>query len=218
MGSNFLIIGFTTPDSFSSPQEEGDSIAEFLTANAVDFFHIRKKNTQDSYVRELLNHIGPEFYSRLVLHSHQTLWPEFKTGGLHLNSAVDSLKISSFSKESDNLFFTKGIHALNELDKMPFKGWSYCFISPVFDSISKKGYKAAVDLDDNKLKSTNAEHKMIALGGVTPDNFKKLYDLKFAGAALLGYLWSQKISNKLKIQLLKNAREDFRYTKVPSTI
>jgi thiamine-phosphate pyrophosphorylase len=67
----------------------------------------------------------------------------------------------------------------------------YLFISPIFDSISKIGYKS--NLDFNELKECLTEIKnnnIIALGGVKMDNVLKLKNIGFESFALLGSIWN----------------------------
>ena len=65
--------------------------------------------------------------------------------------------------------------------------YDYVTLSPIFDSISKQGYKSAFKLMElkNKIKGK----KVVALGGVTPDKFSYLKSIGFKGAALLGYFF-----------------------------
>lgn len=61
-------------------------------------------------------------------------------------------------------------------------------LSPIFDSISKNGYRSAFDLDE--IKDMITGRHVTALGGVTPDAFPILREKGFSGAALLGYIWN----------------------------
>jgi thiamine-phosphate pyrophosphorylase len=66
----------------------------------------------------------------------------------------------------------------------------YCFLSPIYLSISKPGYKAAFpDPDELAAGLAASRCPVLALGGVTPDKFGGLAGLGFAGAALLGAIW-----------------------------
>lgn len=62
------------------------------------------------------------------------------------------------------------------------------FLSPIFDSISKHGYGSA--FSHETLRKAAAEgiidEKVVALGGVTPENAGWLEKLGFGGAAMLG--------------------------------
>jgi len=81
-------------------------------------------------------------------------------------------------------------HSFGELEKINAE---ICFLSPVFDSISKHGYKAKYGKDELKAgiaawKETHSQ-KLFALGGVEAANIVELAELGFDGAAVLGTVW-----------------------------
>lgn len=67
----------------------------------------------------------------------------------------------------------------------------YVFLSPIFNSISKQGYKAA--FTEQELRQAHADgiidDKVVALGGITPVNTLKALALGFGGVAVLGDVW-----------------------------
>ena len=210
---DFTIIGLTTPDVWDSTEEEAEAITGYLSNNpycgyqdrsnewpAIDFMHIRKIDTDPSYVRELLRLIPSALHCRLTLHSHPEVLHEFKFGGLHLKNGVN------FNEGEGKMRISRSCHSLEEFLKMEGPECSYSFLSPIFDSISKEGYNSKFSLSDQSLLETVDSHNIIALGGVTPDDFQKLYAAKFAGAALLGYLWSPKTEIAAKIHRIVEAR------------
>lgn len=71
----------------------------------------------------------------------------------------------------------------------------YIFLSPVFDSISKSGYSSAFtheQLAEAALRGI-IDHRVFALGGVTPDKYSFLQRYHFGGAAMLGAIWNKTI-------------------------
>jgi thiamine-phosphate pyrophosphorylase len=87
-------------------------------------------------------------------------------------------------------------HSLSELEAHKEK-YEYAFLSPLFDSISKVGYKSKFSQElhpllRNKL-TTILEiggKEIIALGGIDEDKIKICRALGFAGVAVLGALWN----------------------------
>lgn len=79
-------------------------------------------------------------------------------------------------------------HSLNELEDCEEK-YDYAFLSPIFDSISKAGYKSNYDLKEIKVFFKNRNEKIIALGGIDEDKIDTVKDLGFSGIALLGAIW-----------------------------
>jgi thiamine-phosphate pyrophosphorylase len=78
----------------------------------------------------------------------------------------------------------------------------YCFLSPVYDSISKVGYRSAGFLGEEQKGEeqrrspsplaaalARAPLPVLALGGVGPGKLRELRAAGFAGAAVLGAVW-----------------------------
>ncbi|MCC8173067.1 MAG: thiamine phosphate synthase, partial [Odoribacter sp.] len=90
-------------------------------------------------------------------------------------------------------------HSLEEIQTLLFKP-QYCFLSPLFDSISKQGYNSKFHQlpDLNKLQ---LEIPVIGLGGITPDKVSICEKNGFSGVAVLGYIWEkpgEAVTNYLK--------------------
>lgn len=66
----------------------------------------------------------------------------------------------------------------------------YLFLSPIFDSISKAGYRSAFSHEQLQRAADEGviDRKVIALGGVTPERIPYLHSLGFGGVAMLGAL------------------------------
>lgn len=199
---DFQIIGFTEEKPFKDPSDEANQISNFLRSGAIDFFHIRKYGADDDYIRNLILSIPSEFHNQLILHSHPHLFEELKVGGIHLKGNQAYIK-------KGNEITSRSFHSPAELMALEVESpYSYVFLSPVFDSLSKQGYLSRLEEFVPFLDELGKKFKIVALGGVTPDNINKLFTLKFAGAALLGYLWSPKLNTTDKIEKLLQARKN----------
>ncbi|MCH5237705.1 MAG: thiamine phosphate synthase [Muribaculaceae bacterium] len=174
----FIVIAITSPDSY--PDEAG-RIENILGNGEADLVHIRKPLWNKEKTSELLKAISEKFHHRLKLHDHFELLEIFNLGGVHLNSRNQyaPLGVSSVSKS---------IHSLKEIEE--WKDYDYMTLSPIFDSISKQGYKSSFDLTE--LKSLIEGKNLIALGGVSPNKFNLLKYYGFKGAALLGHFFPSK--------------------------
>lgn len=62
--------------------------------------------------------------------------------------------------------------------------FDYHLLSPVFSSISKKGYKGR-GFDVNHIDKT-----IIGMGGVTSENIKSFKTLGYKGVGVLGGIWN----------------------------
>ena len=63
------------------------------------------------------------------------------------------------------------------------------FLSPLFDSISKEGYRSRIDIDSAPERLRGHAGKIVALGGISPSNIARCRTAGFDGAAALGALW-----------------------------
>ena len=82
-------------------------------------------------------------------------------------------------------------HSLKEVEDCKEK-YDYAFLSPIFDSISKAGYKSKFDLQELKnylLLQRKKRGKVIALGGIDEHTITETFDLGFDGVAVLGAIW-----------------------------
>ena len=201
---DFITIGFTTPYPWNHVSEEAHAISLFLESDALDFFHIRKPDADSNYTTSLLSLIPARVYPRLILHSHFILAQKFTLGGIHCKPGEADPYIPDYTAQGRMI--TKSCHSLSELMSEHPSDYSYRFLSPVFNSISKKGYSSGFNIDDPRLLEAVSRGPTIALGGVKPLFFEKIFNAKFAGAALLGYLWSPKFSLQNKIDSIISSR------------
>ena len=128
------IIVFTLDEIY--PKEA--QIIALLLENGVDRIHIRKSSF--NIAEGLLYEIPSKYYSKISVHYHYNLLKRFKGIGFHMSKKQqinDLDEINTVLKSSFNDLISNGIHSWNEIDNTNF---DYQFISPVFDSISKKGY------------------------------------------------------------------------------
>ena len=172
---DFMIIAITSSDLYPN---EAARITELLDSGRVHYVHIRKPGWTLPQTSDLISRIPARLYPKLKLHDHFTLMERYHLRGVHLNSRnpLPPQNCSSISKSC---------HSLEELSDI--ESYEYVTLSPVFDSISKTGYKAAFNHDE--LKKELSGKRVVALGGVTPDKFDYLKSLGFCGAALLGYFF-----------------------------
>ncbi|MCM1319779.1 MAG: thiamine phosphate synthase [Muribaculaceae bacterium] len=178
---SWLTIVITSPNEV---EDEGAKITTLLRTGAADLVHIRKPEWTELQVGELLSTIPVEYHHNLVLHGHYGLRAYFP--------AISGVQIRR-PEEIDELspwFNTETIHSLDEIPGALERDPEYVTLSPIYDSISKPGYKSAFNPAEVSEVVRNTPLRFIALGGVRPENFIELYRAGFSGAALLGYVWS----------------------------
>lgn len=170
------------------------NIVNSLFDKGLELFHLRKYNNSESEIRAFVNEIKHEYRNRIVLHQFHEMADEFGIKRLHF-SEKDRLnsKESELLKLKQNGFhLSTSVHTVEEYQKLA-SAFDYCFLSPVFDSISKPGYNAQVFHLPSKNTSVV---KIIALGGIKENNCLKALEMGFDGVALLGTIW--KSENKVE--------------------
>ena len=119
--------------------------------------------------------------SKIVIHDYPELYSEFSLRGVHINRNITSLPIGYNGSTS------RSCHTFEEVLRYK-EECDYLFLSPIFDSISKRGYKSR--FSDEVLRRASVEglidSKVIALGGVTLDKIPYLRSLNFGGVAMMG--------------------------------
>ncbi len=146
-------------------------------------FHLRKPQCSEDELRCFLEKVPKEFHHRVVLHEHFSLLDEFDLKGIHLNRRNPILY------EKRGITISKSCHTIEELHCID--DFDYVFLSPIFDSISKKGYRKAFSHEELlRAKEENIiNEKVIALGGIMPENIAEIKSYGFGGVAILGGIW-----------------------------
>lgn len=191
---DFLLTIITLPDFFDG---ETDCI-ERLFDTGLESLHLRKPGCSEPEMRQLIESIAPEYRRRLIIHSHFHLADEYGLNGIHLNSSYDGIP-----KGFEKMTVGRSCHSVSEASHYG-RICDYVFLSPVFDSISKQGYRSAFSLPElsGAFKNGTLGGNVMALGGINGDNIIRLVETGFAGAAMLGYIWENPVGNFLKIKNL----------------
>lgn len=162
--------------------------------------HVRKKNKTTEELIDYINQFPIKMRSQMSIHGFHALAEPMKIGGIHLSSNENTVAVDHWPGR-----VSKSLHNLHELDNDAYNSFNYCFISPVFDSISKKGYKSTFIKGELKAKLTNRKttFPVFALGGVSTKKFNEIQDLNFDGAAILGNFWKIKDLQSRNIYIQK---------------
>jgi thiamine-phosphate pyrophosphorylase len=179
--------------------QETENEAEKITAlfeEGLQILHFRKPDCGIENYERMLKSIPSKYYKRIVLHSHYKLIEKYNLRGIHLTGKYKELIDEKMQAElfrtvsKRRITISTSMHSLEEVKNNKWK-YNYIFLSPVFDSISKEGYRSKFDLKEIKsfLSSYNASPKLMALGGVTETNVKTIREIGFAGLVLMGSIW-----------------------------
>lgn len=175
------LIAITSPGYI--PGEEQRAIE--LLEKGFWRIHLRKPEAELTECCQWLDRIPYNYRQRIVIHQHSDLYQRYGLAGIHLNSRLKQWP--SHYKGSRSC----SCHSLQEVAECKPQ-MDYVLLSPIFDSISKQGYKAAFTSEQLEEAAQNGliDHRVVALGGVTLQRLPLLEHWHFGGAAMLGALWA----------------------------
>ena len=151
--------------------------------------HLRKPFASLAELETLVQQIHPAYYDRLVLHDHYALAEKYRLKGIHWNARNQGFKLEGTYWQKANI--SRSCHSIQEVE-MYKDQYHYVTLSPIFNSISKQGYKAAFSASELKsaMEKGIINHQVIALGGIDSSNIHQLAKMGFGGAAVLGTIWN----------------------------
>ena len=194
-----MIIVITKPDFFEG---EAEQIVQLLDSGRADLVHIRKPQQPSSLadsarglelaelaglerLERLIQALPARLYGRLVLHDGHQLAIKYGLRGVHLNSR------HPLPPEGFKGAVSISCHSLQELAECRKQPYAYMSLSPIFDSISKRGYRSAFSADDIAAARSQGliDERVMALGGITFDRISEVTKMGFGGAMILGDAW-----------------------------
>ena len=186
---------------FEAVQGEHDLLLKVLEqSNAL--FHLRKRDFSDIEMLNYLNAIPEEFHGRIIMHSHFHFVNSFNFLGFHFNKQFDLTQLSkTVDQQTLELIQSKvigfSVHNLNDILALA-NTYDYVLISPVFDSISNRGYNSKIKIKTFQkfLEQQEDRIPVIAMGGIKTENIPLAYTAGFDGIALLGHIWNHLIDTK----------------------
>lgn len=179
MDRSFTRVAITPPYFYP---DEASSITRLLDSQLFDYVHIRKPDASDDEVSRLIESINPALRPHLTVHYHHTVAATTRCGGIHL-SANRPEKPEGWTGR-----VSRSCHSLDEIRQA--EPCDYIFLSPVYPSISKPGYRSALLADPGLPSALSATPTpVVALGGVTAAELPYLQTIGFKGAAMLGDAW-----------------------------
>ena len=164
---------------------EAARIVQLLSSNMANLVHIRKPQATKDEVETLIRQLPSEFYHQLVLHDHHSLAIKYGLRGIHLNHRnphpPDGWKGS----------ISISCHSISELAQCRLQPFDYLSLSPIFDSISKQGYRSAFTASElaEAHRLGIIDQRVMAMGGVTFSKIHQVLGMGFGGAMILGDAW-----------------------------
>jgi len=179
------MIVITNPNDVENEKE----ILHSLFEEGLSLLHIRKPDFSEMEMAQFIHQIKSEYRSNLVLHSHHELAEDFGINRIHFSEKERKSEVDNparFSKPCRHK--STSTHAIEDFNALE-NDFDYAFLSPVYKSISKDDYSPKTDLFEALKSRTNIKTKVIALGGISPENIDKTIQNGFDDFALLGSIW-----------------------------
>ncbi len=121
-----------------------------------------------------------------LFHLRKPKWKKVEVDKL-FNGLTEDVQVKTVFHESGK----QSCHSFDDVESLEGKE-EYCFLSPIFDSISKENYSANFDKKELKeFLNKKRKIKVIALGGLTEENYLEALELGFDGGAFLGSVWKR---------------------------
>lgn len=154
----------------------------------LECYHLRKpfKDYQEHIV--YLNQIPEKYHNKIVTHYFHELVNEYSLKGIHFQEQKrrDALENGSryfIGLKMQGKTMSSSFHEPEELANCDIE-FDYHLLSPIFSSISKKGYQGR-GFDVNNIDKT-----IIGMGGITSETISKTLALGFQGIGVLGGVWN----------------------------
>jgi thiamine-phosphate pyrophosphorylase len=127
--------------------------------------HLRKPGHSLEAHITYIQPINPEYRNRITLHDFHELSHKFSLGGIHYRTR--QLPKDLIPAPSPTQLVSLGFH--NPEDLSANRGdVGYCFLSPIYESISKAGYGPGTEIADRQVLAkfiSNSRYPVVALGG-----------------------------------------------------
>ena len=181
-----------------TPVNNEATIINAMFYDGLELLHIRKPDATVGEVRQLIESINPVYYPRLALHQHHEIASDYGIYRLHY---TETERVKQPEKQLADLrqkgfILSTSVHSRESYVNLPLM-FSYVFIGPVFNSISKKDYLAMKSADESWKKNGIDR---IAIGGITAENCNDSLLNHFDDIAVLGALWlSEEPLHKFKL-------------------
>ena len=174
-----------------SPEKDIENEISILTQlfeEGLEYYHFRKPDKNYEEHVAYLNQIDKKYHDRIIVHYFHELTNDFNLKGIHFQEQKrrDSLENGSryfIGLNMSGKTMSSSFHEPEDLANCDIE-FDYHLLSPVFESISKKGYKGR-SFDVNDIDKT-----IIGMGGVNEDTISKILDLGFKGIGVLGGVWN----------------------------
>lgn len=181
------LIIITPPDPFP---DEPDLVACMLNRLPITL-HLRKPGQPTAQIAGYLKHVPTALHPRIMVHGHPELLQRFNLKGIHFTEKARTCRLGQIHrlrKERPDISISSAFHRIADIQEAG-EAFDYLFLSPIFNSISKAGYRAAFDPATLERFLSQTGLAVIALGGIDEQRLDEAARLGFKGGAVLGAVW-----------------------------
>ena len=171
--------------------------------------HLRKPGQTDRQIADYLRQVPVSYHPRIMVHGHPGLLDHFDLMGIHFTEKERSLNpqhLLQLRLAQPGRCLSSAFHRIADIPEHDGL-FDYILLSPIFDSISKQGYRAAFDHTNLRRFLARTQHTVIALGGLDEKRAVTAASLGFKGIAVLGAVWQavppEKAARRLSIVCAK---------------
>ncbi len=161
--------------------------------------HVRKPDFDIETLKLWLKTIDNSHHKKLVIHIPNHVMNTKKDLFQHYLEVINNLNsnYAHLSTNNDALVnnyisylpkLSTSVHCITEYNKLSTI-YHRAFISPIYPSISKKGYTSSLNWAEELTQKTNANTTLVALGGIKPTDIPTIKEMGFDDYALLGSVW-----------------------------
>lgn len=165
---------------------------EELVASGAEALHLRRPHADERELRLTLRQLSAAARAKMVLHANDhcgetaalAVACEFGLAGTHLPERLRRGVLTPGIRSTS-------FHDLAALTVSARDPLEYVLFGPVFDSISKRGYRSPFDAEQLR-EAAGSRERVVAVGGVTEARLGELAEFGFWGAAACGAIWREK--------------------------
>ena len=166
------------------PRENEAKICNQMFRKGLEILHLRKPGADRGEYENIIKQIEREYRNRIMINEYYELIKTYGLKGAHLRFS----ELNNYVKQR-NETIAVSCHSITEVLLCQNKA-DYVYLSPIFDSISKKDYKSnleSIKTDLQLIKTISLP--VFALGGVSADKLQICKKLGFKGVVYLGHIW-----------------------------
>jgi len=176
------------------PLKREHDLLHALFEQGLAVLHIRKPYYTLQELESYVEGINPSYYNRISVHRMPEVVERFPLRGYHFSYDAfkkdnKDLQLINEFRQSNRLV-SCSCHSVEDLDAAK-EITDYQFISPLFDSISKTGYKAGIDLHELSKFLSGHNTTTFGLGGIDEHAIPNLHNTGLKGVVVLGMIWKQ---------------------------